>query len=116
MSILPFPCDVPGCNKSKLRKHTHFLGEMRNFGDQARIEQYRWYAEMTGQPMHIPGGSSEDMSHYMSNRVKQNSKIAKEFRKKVSQELEAQKKQKQKPDKARAEASAKAYIKKKFGK
>jgi hypothetical protein len=74
-------CDVKGCKKSKLRKHTHMLGELRGAADYALIEQYRWYAEMTGQPLSIPGGSSADMKRYMSSKVKENDKLAKQFRK-----------------------------------
>lgn len=75
-----FPCGINGCKKSKLTRHTHMIGEMRNIADRALIEQYRIYAEMTGQPMSIPGGSAADMKHYMSSKVKENDKKAKKFR------------------------------------
>ena len=94
MGILPFKCGIDGCKKSKLQKHTHQFGEMRNFGDRQLIEQYRIFAEMRGESVQIPGGSSQDMQQYMRTRVKEGSKQAAEFRKQVSREFDELKKQK----------------------
>lgn len=84
-------CGINGCKTSKLKRHTHMLGEMRGVATSQLIEQYRWYAEMTGQPLQIPGGSAEDMNRYMTSKVKKNSKLAKEFRKKLADEQKKKK-------------------------
>lgn len=98
MSILPFPCGIDGCKKSKLRKHTHFLGDLSRSGaDQALIAQLNEFARMRGESVQIPGGTVQDMNMFLKNRVtqekkakakadKENLKKAKEFRDKLAKE------------------------------
>lgn len=77
-----FRCAVEGCKKTKFQKHTHTLGSLsRSEADRRLIEDYRIHAEMTGMPANIPGGSASDMNHYMTQRLKEGSKQAKNFRK-----------------------------------
>lgn len=78
--IKALQCGIDGCKTSKLKRHTHTFGELRGVATDALIEQYRWYAQMTGQPMNIPGGSASDMKNYMTAKVKNNDKLAKKFR------------------------------------
>ncbi len=113
--IKALQCGIDGCTTSKLKRHTHTYGDLRNFGDRALIEQYRVFAQMRGEPIAIPGGSADDMSHYLRNQVKQGNKEAAEFRKRISEEYEAMKKdKKQKPDQKEAERRAREHMKKKF--
>ena len=109
MAILPFPCAVPGCKKSKLNKHTHFIGDISRTGADTRmIADMIAFAQMRGEPVpQIPGGSKDDMNLFLKGQVKQGNKEAKEFRKRVSRELDEQKKRGEKPDKKKAEAAAK---------
>jgi hypothetical protein len=86
MGLLPFKCGIDGCKKSKLQKHTHVIGEFRNYNDRALIESYRVWAQMRGEPMSIPGGSSDDMAHYMTSKMKMNRKEARKFRENLEKE------------------------------
>lgn len=88
MTIFPWKCGIDGCKKSKLQKHVHTSGELRNFSDRELIESYRIWAQMRGEPFSMPGGSKDDMSHYMTSKMKMNLREARKFRK----DLAAQKK------------------------
>jgi hypothetical protein len=85
MGILPFKCGIDGCKKSKLQKHTHTVGDLGL--SRSTIEQYRVFAQMRGEALSIPGGSADDMAHYMTNQVRENSKEAKKFREKLAKEV-----------------------------
>jgi hypothetical protein len=81
MGLMPFKCGIDGCKKSKLQKHTHTSGDFRNYGDRALIESYRVFAQMRGESVQIPGGSADDMAHYMTSKMKMNKRQARNFRK-----------------------------------
>jgi hypothetical protein len=91
MGLLPFKCGIDGCKKSKLQKHTHYSGELRNYGDRALIESYRVWAEMRGESVSIPGGSASDMSHYMTSKMQMNLKEARNFRNRIAEERKKKK-------------------------
>lgn len=76
-----FKCGINGCKKSKLRKHTHTFGELRGEVDMKILEDYRVYCQMRGEPFSVPGGMPTDMNQYMSKRLKDGAKEAKNFRK-----------------------------------
>ncbi len=108
-----FKCDICG----KIRKHTHFIGDLSRSGaDQRYIEDMRAFAAMRGEPFSsysIPGGSMSDITNTLRHQVAQGNKEAKEFRKRVSRELDAQKQRGEKPDKNKAEKTARDAAKKK---
>lgn len=84
-----FPCDFPGCDKSRLKKHTHFIGDM---GKSSReIADYVAFAQMRGESVQIPGGSADDMAIFMTARVtkgrKLNAKEAEAYRKKLAEQI-----------------------------
>ncbi len=82
MSILPFPCDMPGCKKSKLRKHTHFIGDISRSGaDRDLIARYAEMEKITGKKVPIPGGDVSDFNMFMAKRLKDGAKEAARFRK-----------------------------------
>lgn len=86
MGFLPFKCGIDGCKKSKLQKHVHVDGELRNFSDRALIESYRVWAQMRGESIQIPGGSADDMSHYMTSKMKMNKRDARRFREEIAKQ------------------------------
>lgn len=95
MTVFPWKCGINGCTKSKMKKHVHFEGELRNFGDRELVESYRVWAQMRGESIQIPGGSADDMAHYMTKKMRMNRKQAIEFRKRASRELDEARKNKQ---------------------
>lgn len=92
MGLLPFKCGVDGCKKSKLQRHTHFIGELRGAADNNVVEAYRVFAQMRGEPMSIPGGMPEDMNRYMTQKMKINKREAKKFRKQLEEERKQRRK------------------------
>jgi hypothetical protein len=85
MGILPFKCGFGGCKKSKLQRHTHVVGDLGL--SRETIEQYRIFAQSRNEAFTIPGGSGDEMAHYMTSQVKQNSKEAKKFREQLAKEV-----------------------------
>ena len=111
---MPFKCDICG----KMRKHTHFIGDMnRSSQDQRYIADLIAFAQMRGESVSqysIPGGSMDDMRNNLRATFKQEEKDAKEFRRRVSKELDEQKKRGEKQDKKKAAETVKKAKKKGF--
>lgn len=115
MSILGPKCGINGCKKGKLRPHTHFIGAGGISGvDRNLVARYREYAEMRGEPCSVPGGDANDMKVYMTDRLKDGAKEAKEFRKRISDEMKAMKKRGEKPDERKAAEAVKKQKKKRW--
>ncbi len=108
-------CDI--CGKSSLRRHTHVLGDLSRTGAEQRyIEDMRAFAQMRGESFgaySIPGGSISDINNTLRHQVAQGNKEAREFRKRVSRELDQQRKRGQKPNRDEAVRVAQQEAKKK---
>ncbi len=106
-------CDICG----KIRKHTHVFGDLSRSGaDQRYIEDMRAFAAMRGEPFNsysIPGGSMADINNTLRHQVAQGNKEAKEFRKRVSRELDEQRRRGEKTDKNKAEKTARDVARRK---
>lgn len=102
-----------------LSRKTVYSGSMHV--DPALVRQWEEYAQISGKPVHIPGGA--DPTSYVKDQEKQGREEAKQFRLRISQELEGLQKahkakmdaKQQKEAKKEAEKRARQYMKRKFG-
>lgn len=99
-------CGINGCKTSKLKRHTHTFGDLsRSQADQRYIQDLEAFARMRGESVSqytIPGGSIDDINNNLRAKVKQETKKAKEFRKRVSKEMDEMKKRGEKPNESKA--------------